>query len=414
MTEKTNTQDELKIVFVGSVDHGKSTLIGRLLYETKSLKQDKIDEIELACKELGRDVEWSFILDSLREEREQNVTIDTTQIFFKTQKRNYVIIDAPGHVEFLKNMMTGASQADIAILMIDANEGIMEQTRRHSYLLSLIGVKEVIVVVNKMDLVDYSQEKFDVIQKQIKEFFVKVGINAHKVIPISAKLGLNLNKKSSEMDWANENFLDVLDNYNTKQSLHSDFIMPIQDIYKINDKRIIVGTIASGSVRVGDEILVLPKQTPTRVKTIEKFLSKEDFGIEGESIGLTTSEPIFLEPGDVIYKKSNSFKLGVSNCIKANIFWLAPKLNLENQEFTLRLSTQEMPVKLVIKRKFDSSSLLELALNQEISVNESAEIDLNSKNPVVFSNISKVGACPELGRFVLELDNRVVGVGIIS
>jgi small GTP-binding protein len=402
--------EELKIVFVGSVDHGKSTLIGRLLYETKSLKQDKIDEIELACKELGRDVEWSFILDSLREEREQNITIDTTQIFFKTSKRNYVIIDAPGHVEFLKNMMTGASQADLAILMIDANEGIMEQTKRHSYLLSLIGVKEVIVVVNKMDLVNYSQQKFLEIENQIRNFFSKVNIKPYKIIPISAKLGLNLNQKSSEMDWASENFLEVLDNYSFKQNLHSDFIMPIQDIYKINDKRIVVGTISSGTIASGEEIVVLPKNTLTRVKSIEKFLSKEDFGIEGESIGLTTQEPVFLEPGDVICKKDNLL-LKVSNSVKANLFWLAPKLNLQNQEFILRLSTQEFFVKLNIKRKFDSATLNELEFSTEININEAAEIEIISKKPIVSSS---VGDCAELGRFVLELENKVVGVGIIS
>jgi len=402
--------DELKIVFVGSVDHGKSTLIGRLLYETKSLKQDKIDEIELACKELGREVEWSFILDSLREEREQNVTIDTTQIFFKTQKRNYVIIDAPGHVEFIKNMMTGASQADLAILMIDANEGIMEQTKRHSYLLSLIGVKEVLVVVNKMDLVDYSKEKFELIKKEILDFFIKVGIKPYKIIPISAKLGVNLNKKSSEMPWANENFLEVLDNYNYRQNLHSDLIIPIQDIYKINDKRIVVGNIASGNILVGEEIKILPKETTTKVKSIEKFLSKEDFGIEGESIGLTTSEPIFVEAGDVICKKDN-FMLKVNNSIKANLFWLAPKFCFDNQEFILRLSTQEIPVKINIKRKFDSSSLLELPLNNELEINGAAEIEMICKKPIVFS---KVEECSELGRFVLEKNNHIVGVGIIN
>ncbi|MEI6849893.1 MAG: GTP-binding protein, partial [archaeon] len=244
---------ELKIVFVGSVDHGKSTLIGRLLYETKSLNEDKIKEIELASKELGRDIEWSFILDSLREEREQNITIDTTQIFFKSAKRNYVIIDAPGHVEFIKNMITGASQADLAILMIDANEGIMEQTRRHSYLLSLIGVKEVMVIVNKMDLVNYDQKKFSEIESEINEFFAKVGIRANKILPISARFGVNLKEVSKEMGWCRESFLDALDNYASKEKVASDFVMPIQDVYKIYDTRIIVGKISSGSVVLGDE-----------------------------------------------------------------------------------------------------------------------------------------------------------------
>lgn len=405
------SERELKIVFVGSVDHGKSTLIGRLLYETKSLNDDKIKEIEMACQELGRDVEWSFILDSLREEREQNVTIDTAQIFFKTAKRNYVIIDAPGHVEFLKNMMTGASQADLAILIIDSNEGIMEQTRRHSYLLSLIGVKEVIVVVNKMDLVNYSRDKFYEIESKIKEFFEKVGIIPHKIIPLSAKLGTNLKETSSEMSWCAESFLNALDNYEIKRKVGLDFIMPIQDIYKINDKRIIVGNIASGNVKSGDEILVLPKNTLTKVKSIEKFLSKEDQGVEGESIGLTTTEPIFTEPGEVICKKDNSSALSLSNSCKANLFWLAPKLSLNDQDFIIRLSTQEIPVKLSVIRKFDSSSLDELPLVNELGKNEAAEVNLNLKKQMVFSHVEK---CPELGRFVLEKNNQIVAAGIIN
>src|SRR5258708_16260351 len=179
--------ERLKVVFVGHVDHGKSTLIGRIFYDTKSLPDGKVEQIEAACKEEGMEFEYAFLLDALLEEQEQNITIDTTQIQFKTAKRPYVIIDAPGHKEFLKNMITGAASADAAVLLIAANEGVLEQSRRHGYLLSLLGISQVVVAVNKMDLVDYSREVFDGVVAEYEKFLAQIGVKARAFVPISAR-----------------------------------------------------------------------------------------------------------------------------------------------------------------------------------------------------------------------------------
>src|SRR6266853_3071763 len=182
----------LRVVFVGHVDHGKSTLIGRIFYDTHSLPEGKVEQIQAACREEGMDFEYAFLLDSLLEEQEQNITIDTTQIQFKTAKRPYVIIDAPGHKEFLKNMITGAASADAAVLLIAANEGVREQSRRHGYLLSLLGIKQVVVAVNKMDLVNFSEKVFNDVVAEYKIFLEQIGLEARTFVPISARNGYNV------------------------------------------------------------------------------------------------------------------------------------------------------------------------------------------------------------------------------
>src|SRR4029077_15230744 len=191
----------LRVVFVGHVDHGKSTLIGRILHDTDSLPEGKIDMVKKACAAEGMEFEYAFVLDALLEEQKQNVTIDTTEIRFKTKRRQYVIIDAPGHKEFLKNMITGASRADAAVLVIAANEGVKEQSRRHAYLLGLLGIKQLVVVVNKMDLADYSEDRFREIEAEYRKFLVDLKVEPRFVIPASAKAGENIARKGDKMSW---------------------------------------------------------------------------------------------------------------------------------------------------------------------------------------------------------------------
>jgi len=193
--------DTLKFVIVGHVDHGKSTLIGRLLYDTGSISPDKIEEIKKTSSDLGRETEFAYLLDHLEEERQQGITIDTTQVFFKSDKREYVIIDAPGHVEFVKNMITGASQAEGALLIVDAEEGIKEQTRRHAYILSMLGLKNAVVVFNKMDLVGFDKQKFDMLKKNAQEMMKSINIEVSSCIPVSAKRGDNIVNISKDMAW---------------------------------------------------------------------------------------------------------------------------------------------------------------------------------------------------------------------
>src|SRR3989344_6036232 len=212
-----NEKENMKIVLVGHVDHGKSTLIGRLLYDTESLPEGKIEEIKAVCESLGKKFEVGYILDSLEEERDQNVTIDTTQIFFKTNKRNYTIIDAPGHVEFIKNMITGASQAEAATLIVDAEEGVQEPTRRHAYILNMLGLKQIIVVINKMDLIKYEEKEFNNVKDKLTEFLSNINVKPSIIIPISAKEGDNITKKSENMQWYKEKtVLESLDTFKNK------------------------------------------------------------------------------------------------------------------------------------------------------------------------------------------------------
>jgi len=280
--------DALSFVIVGHVDHGKSTLIGRLLYDTDSLPPDKIEEVKKASAIQGKQTEFAFLLDHLEEERKQGITIDTTQVFFKTSKRQYVIIDAPGHVEFVKNMITGASQAEAAVLIVDVAEGIMEQTRRHSYMLSLLGLEQIIVVLNKMDLVDFSQDHFNAIKHQIQDWLKTIDIEATLCVPISAIEGDNIAAKSDNMKWyTGPTFLESMDTLQNKQPQEDKpLFFPIQDVYKIEDKRINAGRVESGIIEEGAEIKIMPGGQVTKINTIEKFLEQPHKAVAGECIGL--------------------------------------------------------------------------------------------------------------------------------
>ena len=264
----TLSSRQMKLVIVGHVDHGKSTLVGRLLSDTGSLPEGKIDFIKDICDRQGKVFEFAFLLDALEEEQDQGITIDTSQIFFKTQKRHYVIIDAPGHKEFLKNMVTGAANAESALLLIDAYEGVQEQSRRHGYILKLLGLDQVAVVVNKMDLVDYDAEVFFKIKSEYTAFLESIGVQAADFIPVSAKLGTNIAKREDEMPWyKGPTVLEMLDRFEEKvPPNHLPFRMPVQDVYKFDERRIIAGRVESGRLKVGDHLTFSPsnKKSPRR------------------------------------------------------------------------------------------------------------------------------------------------------
>jgi len=250
----------LKIVIVGHVDHGKSTLVGRLLHDTGSLPEGKFEQIQQSCKKRGMPFEWSFLMDALQAERDQGITIDTTQIGFKTAKRNYVIIDAPGHKEFLKNMISGAAQSEAALLVIDAKEGVKEQSKRHGYLLHLLGVRQIAVLVNKMDAMNYSEEIFASIEKEYHAYLSEVGVTPTFAIPVSAREGDNIVSPSVNMQWyKGPSVLEALDGFAyAPASNNLPLRLPVQDVYKFDERRIIVGRIESGTLSVGDELLFSP------------------------------------------------------------------------------------------------------------------------------------------------------------
>lgn len=404
-------KEQMKIVIVGHVDHGKSTLIGRLLYDTNSLPPERIEELKRTCEALGRDLEFAFVLDHLEEEREQNITIDTTQTFFKTDYREYVIIDAPGHKEFVKNMITGASQADAAILIVDANEGVMEQTRRHSYILSMLGLKKVIVVINKMDLVGYDKNKFENVKTDVLGFLDSVGIQPSYVIPICAKDGFNVAKRTEKTDWYNGlTILEALDKFQTKTNLDDkSLVFPIQDVYKIGDKRILVGRVENGSIKKGQEITFYPSKKETVIKSIEKYGQDPIEALSGDSIGVTLKDPLFIERGEVCFsKESNPI---VTNRFKANLFWLSTQ-DFKKDKIMLKCATQEVECNIKINKRIDSSTLEVIEESSSIlKNNEVGEVEIETKRPIVIENFNNV---QELGRFVLERGYDTCAGGIIT
>lgn len=404
--------DALSFVIVGHIDHGKSTLIGRLLYDTDSLAPDKIEEIKKASAGQGRQTEFAFLLDHLEEERKQGITIDTTQVFFKTKKRQCVIIDAPGHVEFVKNMITGASQAEAAVLIVDVAEGVKEQTKRHSYMLSLLGLKQVVVVFNKMDLVEFSQSRFEEVKKDVTQWLDSINIKPSIYIPISAIKGDNVASKSENIAWyTGPTFLESLDTLENKLPPEDkSLLLPIQDVYKIDAKRINVGRVEAGVIKAGDEIKILPSEEATTVKSIEKFQQDTNKAVASESIGITTADSVFLERGNIVCLPGREPRL--TDTVSANIFWMSKKPLSADQKLSIRCATQETSCKIeAVKKRINSSSLEVIAQNSQTVENlEVAEVTIKTKKPVAVKNFNDV---QELGRFVIVRDENICAGGII-
>ena len=406
-------KENLKFVIVGHVDHGKSTLIGRLLFDTNSLPPDKIEEMQKTSKELGRETEFAYLVDHLREEREQSITIDTTQIFFKTDKREYVIIDAPGHVEFVKNMVTGASQAEAAILIVDTAEGVQEQTRRHAYILSLLGISQIIVVLNKIDLVEFSENRFREVKDETQKFLASINLKSDYYIPISALKGNNVVRKSKKLLWYQGPTLLESLNFlkNSPSPEDKPLIFPLQDIYKIGDKRIGVGRIEAGTIKKAEKIKVLPGGQSTTVKSIELFQEERDEAFTGESIGITTTEPIFLERGNVICEPDKEPSL--TDTFSANLFWMSRKELNKDERIILRCATQEISATVKkIGKRINSSTLEVIEENADkLSNLEVGEVIIQTKKPIAVKKFTDV---EELGRFVLMREDNICAGGIIT
>ena len=407
-------QNRLRIVFVGHVDHGKSTLIGRIFYDTKSLPEGKIEQIKAACAAEGMEFEYAFLLDALLEEQEQNITIDTTQIQFSTPKRPYVIIDAPGHKEFLKNMITGAASADAAVLLIAADEGVQEQSRRHGYLLSLLGIKQVVVAVNKMDLVDYSQEVFEKLQAEYRDFLKQIGLEARLFVPISARNGHNIVSRAPETGWySGPTIIEALDGFHA-QALPTELPLrlPVQDIYRFDERRIIAGRIESGTLRVGDKLTFSPNNKTAAVKSIESWNSPpRDSASAGESVAITLTEQIFVERGHVASHETDTPI--ETNRIKANLFWMGRNNLTVGPRYRLKLTTQEVDCEVVsVDRIIDASTLETVGdgSRKHVARNDVAEVTLQTRAPLVLDNHDRN---PVLGRFVIMDDRHVAGGGII-
>ncbi len=410
-------REQMNIVIVGHVDHGKSTVIGRLLADSGSLPDGKLESVRAFCAKNSRPFEYAFLLDALKDEQAQGITIDTARTFFKSAKRDYIIIDAPGHIEFLKNMVTGAARAESALLVIDAKEGIRENSKRHGYLLSMLGIKQITVVVNKMDLVNYSQAVFETIQRDYTDFLKRIEVIPKSFIPIAAFHGENMVKASDKMPWYHgENVLSSLDQFTkTPPKSNLPFRMPIQDVYKFtakgDDRRIVAGRVESGSLNVGDEVLFLPSNKRSRVTSIEGFHAADRQSIDaGWSTGFTLAEQIYILRGELMVK-ANELHAEVSKHIRVNLFWMGKKPMEKGKSYSLKLGTAKVSVRLKeIRYVIDAAESLDAQNKESIDRHAVADCILELNKALAFDLIANHEAT---GRFVIVDQYEIAGGGII-
>ena len=411
------SKEQMHVVVVGHVDHGKSTIIGRLLADTNSLPKGKLEAIKEKALKSGKPFELAYLIDALKDEQAQSITIDSARVFFQSSKRNYIIIDAPGHIEFIKNMVTGASHAEAAILVIDAEEGVQENSRRHGYLLGMLGIKKIVVVVNKMDLVDYNKEIFNAIVTEYSHYLAGLGIQPVYYIPVSGREGDGVVNPTSNLAWySGPTVLNALDLFKKEKPLVDlPLRIPVQDVYKFNsygdNRRIIAGSIASGQVKVGDEIVFYPSGKRTKVKTIEAFNApKVTNSLTGQSIGFTMVEQIYVNRGQIATRVGDTPPF-VSSRLRASLFWLGKQPLIMGKDYILKLGTCHEKVRVeAIHKVIDASDYKNQNDRTEIGHHDVAEVTFKLAHPIAFDT-SEV--FPETSRFVLVDDYEIRGGGIV-
>ena len=343
----------LRFTTAGSVDDGKSTLIGRLLYDSKSIFQDQLEAIEKTSERRGEEnVNLALLTDGLKAEREQGITIDVAYRYFHTPKRKFIIADTPGHIQYTRNMVTGASTANLAVILIDARNGVLEQTLRHSYIASLLKIPHVIIAVNKMDLVDYSQEVFEKIKDDYQKFKNQLGIQDARFIPISALKGDNVVVKSKNMTWyKGQTMLEILETIDMVEDYNmKNMRFPVQYVIRpmrqeFHDYRGYAGRLVSGTVKPGDDIVVLPSGLRSKVKSVDIYKDHPDIAFAPQAITLTLEDDIDISRGDMLVKPDDMPE--ESQDIDLKICWFNPRPMLNNGKYILRHTTNE--VKCMIK-----------------------------------------------------------------
>jgi len=352
---------------------------------------------------LGRKLEFAYICDALEEERKNQMTIETAQTFFKS-KREYAIIDAPGHKEFIKNMATGVSQADAAVLIVDVKEGVKEQTKRHAYLLKLLGISDVVIVVNKMDLVNYKKENFEKVKEEILAYLEKIGISPSYIIPISAYEGDNVVKKSEKMSWYKGlTFIEVLDSLEKKRGIF-DLRLPIQDVYLENGKTIYVGNVLSGEIKKGEIVKCYPNKEEIKIEKILDGENEVECVSAPKAVGLITDKK--LERGFILAKNSEPI---ITKEISPLVFCLVESIE-KGMEYFLRCSTQEIKCKIEeVLEKIDVETL-ERKKAKELKETEIGRLRIRLEKPIVVEKFNKL---KELGRFVILKEGKIIGGGII-
>lgn len=408
----------MNLVVAGHVDHGKSTLLGRLLVDTGSLPDGRLEAVRAHCARLGHRFEYAFLLDALKDERAQGITIDAARVFFKGPTRDYVIVDAPGHVEFLRNMVTGAARADAALLVIDAGDGIRENTTRHAYLLSALGIRQLAVLVNKMDLVERSQVVFERIASEYASFLARLDVNASAFIPVSGLTGENIVDRSAALGWyTGPTMMEVLEQFReAPRPLDAPFRMPVQAVYRFpasgDERRIVAGTVAAGRIAVGDGVTFFPSGTQSRVKTLEAFARPTPtHAAAGEAVGFTLTDEIYLRRGELAARTGDAAP-HVATRFEARVFWLGQQPLVPERPYLLKLGTARVPVRLEqVRRLLDASTLQPIAKRNQVGRHEAAECTLSVSRPIAFDTVDGMA---ETARFVLVDGHRIAGGGIVT
>ena len=409
------TAAPLRVVLVGHVDHGKSTVTGRLLADSGALPDGKLESVRASCERRGVPFEMAFVLDALQAERDQNVTIDASTVWLRLPSRTLVLIDAPGHREFLKNMVTGAAAADAAILLVAADEGVREQSRRHGQLLALLGVKQVVVVVNKLDRVERSEAAFRAVEQELGAFLATVGVVPCAFIPVVARDGENIVHRSALMPWyRGRTVLDELLALELPKS-HNELPLRlfVQDVYRFDDRRIIAGRVDAGIVRVGDRVRFAPSGSTSTVKSIERWaVAASNVAVAGDSIGITLVDPIFVERGQVATLEREPTHVG--RRFKARVFWLGKRTLDVDRPLKLRLCTLEEDVRVVaVERVVDAGTLSSADSSESVRKDEVADVILETRAPIAFDVAGNAYSPEATSRFVLVDGRDVAGGGVI-
>jgi bifunctional enzyme CysN/CysC len=392
-------EPQLRVVTVGHVDHGKSTLLGRLLADSNNLPDGKIDELRAISERRGVAFEWSFVLDALQSERDQAITIDTTRIWLRTPNREVVLIDAPGHKEFLRNMVTGASDADAALLVVDARDGISEQTRRHALLLELIGVQHVVVAVNKMDSVGFDHARFAAIAAELRALLERIGIVAHAFVPTSARGGDMVVERGLNLSWYDGPtvFAAILALHRHERAAGAALRIAVQGVLRRDLERIFVGRIASGTLAVGDEIFVSPGRRAARVRSIETWPPRPKTQAHaGESVGFTLDGPLYIDRGDVVSGVNDAPALGT--LFRGRLLWLGHHALRVGDQLRLQIGTRQANVEVAGFDCVVDSESLDRNDADVAYTNDVAEVVFRSSGLLA---LDRVAAHPELGRFIL-------------
>jgi bifunctional enzyme CysN/CysC len=408
-------RERLYIVVVGHVDHGKSTVVGRLLADTHSLPDGKLERVRATCDRTGRPFEYAFLLDALKDEQSQGITIDVARVFFHTDQRDYVIIDAPGHNEFLKNMVTGAARAQAALLVIDAAEGVCENSRRHGTMLSLLGIQQLAVLVNKMDLVGWSEEKFSAIEAEYRAFLEKLGLHPTCFVPTSGRDGDFIADASTKAPWyEGPTVVDVIDGFvPAKPPTLRPFRMPVQDVYKFtgqgDDRRIVAGTVVSGSLAVGDEVVFYPSGKRSRVRSIESFAHALPQSVDaGHATGFTMTEQTYVMRGELA-ARSGDTPPRVATRLRASVFWLGKVPLSMGKDYVVRLGTARVSMRVERIHSVMDASTLGSAERAQVERNEVADCTLVLARAIA-CDVTEVD---ETTRFVIVDDYEIRGGGII-